>query len=80
MHDYGPMNMVEKLTERDLIYFPEYRYRDVFHLNGSEKLQSLLLHHYMFESFNNFKYQKIEQFLNNDSRLWHLSLRMTSQG
>ena len=75
--EYGPMNMALELKNRNII--PQFHYDYLSNLNNSAKHKSLVLFNYVMDAIINEcpnTNEDFHAFLNNDRKLWHLSLRI----
>ena len=73
--EYGCMKMALKLKDRNIL--PQNDYDYLSHLNISDKHKSLLLIDNILDAIRKRDTnEEFHAFLNNDRKLWHLSLRM----
>ena len=78
IHEYGPMKMALKLTQKKLLSFSQYVWLSNFSITVNDKYLSLLLLNIISQNSNTIsKYMELMNFLNTDRSFWPLSITMS---
>ena len=73
--EYGPMKMALELRDRNIL--TQFDYECLSNLSISDKHKSLVLFNYIMHAITTRTTdEELHAFLNNDRKLWNLSIRM----